>query len=73
MATFARGYWTAKVRAHNQRVLNDIDRHTTQTAPGKITWLVTAGNEHTLRGIPAIGRSVAGAIRGTNPEAEVTK
>jgi len=67
MPTFPLGHWTAKVEAHNQALANHIDR-TTQTHQGKITWIVTADDEHTLRGIPAIGRGVQGAIPGTNPE-----
>jgi hypothetical protein len=34
----------------------------------KPTWSVTAGNEKTLRGIPAIGRGVQGHIEGTRPD-----
>lgn len=65
MPTFARGYWTAKVAHRNRGLLNEP--HSTATQPAKINWYVTAGNEATLRGIPAIGRGVAGAIPGTNP------
>jgi hypothetical protein len=47
---------------------------TTSTAEGttttitRTTWSVTAGNEKTLRGIPAIGRGVQGHIEGTRPD-----
>ncbi len=67
MPTFPRGHWTAKATAHNARVLQDIDRRSTQTATGKITWIVDASDEHTLRGIPAIGRNCPGRIAGTDP------
>jgi len=33
----------------------------------------TAADAHTLRGIPAVGRSVSGAIRGTNPLLETIR
>lgn len=32
-----------------------------------------AADERNLRGIPAIGRGVAGVIRGTDPEREATR
>ena len=67
MPTFPRGYWTNKHLAHNQAVQARITRNSFQTAPGRVTWIVDAGDHHTLRGIPAIGRGVAGAIPGTNP------
>ncbi len=65
MATFPIGHWTRKVHERNQRHTDTSS--SVSTIPAKITWHVTAGNEHTLRGIPAIGRGVQGAIPGTNP------
>ena len=67
MATFARGYWTRKTHHTNTNLRNTLNRQT-QTAPGKITWLIDPSDSITLRGIPAIGRGVAGAIHGTNPD-----
>ena len=67
MPTFPRGYWLQKTRLHNEAIQRSINRNTIQTSPGTVTWIVDAGDELTLRGIPAIGRGVAGAIRGTNP------
>ena len=67
MATFPRGHWAGKTTAHNDAVKASIDRNTVQTVPGKVTWIVTAGDEATLRGIPAIGRGVQGAIAHTSP------
>lgn len=67
MPTFPRGFWTNKTSAHNNALAKTIERSTIQTAPGKITWIVNAGDEATLRGIPAIGRGVQGAIAGSNP------
>jgi hypothetical protein len=64
--------WTA--RAHNQRatqaaqlaaVLRDADPIILER-----TYRATAaGDQRKLRGIPAIGRSVTGAIPGTSPHA----
>jgi hypothetical protein len=64
--------WTA--RAHNQRatqaatlaaVLRDADPIVLER-----TYRATAaGDQRKLRGIPAIGRSVTGAIPGTSPHA----
>lgn len=43
-------------------IIRHTPTHTTPTAPG------TAGGDYrALRGIPAIGRGVAGAIPGTTP------
>jgi hypothetical protein len=67
MATFARGHWTQKTTLHNEAVQRSITRESHQTSTGKVTWIITAGDELTLRGIPAIGRGVPGVIRGTNP------
>jgi hypothetical protein len=39
----------------------------TTTTPGRVTWITDPSDALTLRGIPAIGRGVAGAIAGTNP------
>lgn len=63
--------WTA--RAHHLRqaqadllatILQDInpDQH-----PDRVYTTTLAGDERKLRGIPAIGRGVAGAIPGTRP------
>jgi hypothetical protein len=62
-----RGHWALKTQAANTRLLESLNRQQVQTSPGQITWIVTAGDELTLRGIPAIGRGVQGAIAGTNP------
>jgi hypothetical protein len=42
-------------------------------APAPTTrWTIPVGDDaHRLRGLPAVGRNVAGAIRGSNPEAAV--
>ena len=66
MATFARGYWIRQITIANQRrARNDTTQRSAQTTPGKITWLQDPVD---LRGIPAIGRNVGGAIAGTRPD-----
>lgn len=62
-----RGHWALRTYASNTRLLESLTRQQVQTTPGHITWIITAGDELTLRGIPAIGRGVQGAIRDTRP------
>lgn len=64
MATFARGYWIRQITITNTQRQHE-PRHNTQTTPSKITWLQ---DPQDLRGIPAIGRNVGGAIPGTRPD-----
>jgi hypothetical protein len=45
-----------------------LRRDTIQTSPGHIRWHYDPSDALTLRGIPAIGLGVRGAIAGTNPE-----
>lgn len=58
-----------QLRAHQARVLADILLSVDpQALEQQHTYIATAaGDERKLRGIPAIGRSVAGAIPGTSP------
>lgn len=45
-----------------------------QSEPGTRVFVMPTGADHArLRGIPAIGRGVSGAIRGTDPEHEATR
>jgi hypothetical protein len=67
MATFARGYWQTKCDNHNLAIQTDLRRNEVSTTSTRVTWTTNAGDELTLRGIPAIGRGIAGAIRGTSP------
>ncbi len=63
MATFPRG--------HNAKttLLRKINIPTiTATTPVKANWYVDPSDSLTLRGIPAIGRGVAGHIPGTRPD-----
>lgn len=53
------------------KIMAEIARDTDIDTPIRVISSRPAGDERTLRGIPAIGRSVAGAITGTNPERAV--
>jgi hypothetical protein len=69
--------WTA--RAHNQRatqaatlaaVLRDLSPPELHEIAAEKSYYASNGGDHLkLRGIPAIGRNVAGAIPGTSPHA----
>ncbi len=62
MPTFPRG--------HNARLVlsRRVKAVTVSTHPNlKVTWINDPSDALTLRGIPAIGRGVAGHIRYTNP------
>jgi hypothetical protein len=48
-------------------------RQTNTSGIARITFSYTAGDELTLRGIPAIGRGVQGAIRYTRPEDTINR
>ncbi len=64
MATFRKGHNARTVLVRKVQVVN-----VTTIPDTKITWMLTASDTLTLRGIPAIGRGVVGCIRGTNPNA----
>lgn len=51
-----------------------VARALRESAPEQRTFTATTGGDPLLlRGIPAIGRSVSGCIRGTDPEREALK
>lgn len=58
--TFPKGHSSRSLWGKHQRML----KRETNTAPGSVTWVQDPVD---LRGIPAIGRSVASAIRHTRP------
>ncbi len=64
MSTFRKGHSARTVLVRKVQVVN-----VTTIPDSKITWMLTASDTLTLRGIPAIGRGVAGCIHGTNPNA----
>lgn len=60
--------------ARQQRVddrarLERITRDSAHVTEGAVTFGTPGGDERKLRGIPAIGRNVAGAIPGSSPHA----
>lgn len=64
--------WSSKahdLRAAQAKALAEIIRNVDPDDPptAKIYRTTAGGDERKLRGIPAIGRGVAGAIPGTNP------
>ncbi len=62
MATFRKGHNARTVLVRRVKVVQ------VSTIPdAKITWMLTASDTITLRGIPALGKGVAGVIRGTSP------
>jgi len=67
MATFARGYWQRKTDDRNARVRISVTTPAAQTTAGKVIYTYDPSNALILRGIPAIGPNVQGAIRGTRP------
>ncbi len=67
MATFPRGFW-AKQFTRNDLRIRRLGQ--AQTKPGKVHYH-TAADSITLRGIPAIGRGVAGHIPGTRPDTHI--
>jgi hypothetical protein len=54
-----------RLKEQHARLLARLDREDVHTAAGA----TAAGDPARLRGLPAIGRSVTGAIRGTSPHA----
>lgn len=64
MATFRKGHYARTILTRKIQVGT-----TTNTQPTtKITWYLDPSDTLTLRGIPAIGRGVAGAMHGTRPD-----
>lgn len=57
----------AELDLHNLRIRERITRETITDQPHTLTRGTAPGDARKLRGIPAIGRNVAGAIPGTSP------
>lgn len=65
-------------RLMRRRMLDDLERSTARAigegAGDERVHVAGTGADHArLRGIPAIGRGVSGAIRGTDPEGHVMR
>ncbi len=68
MPTISRQQRLAELDAHNAQLLIQFARETDDQFVIRTTAGATpAGDERRLRGIPAIGRGVQGAIAGTRP------
>lgn len=67
MATFARGHYARTCHRKNHELKIGT---TADTAPPntQVHWYLDPSDSRTLRGIPAIGRNVQGAIPGTRPD-----
>jgi hypothetical protein len=71
MPTFPRGYMNYHTHQANARMLEQLDRQETvsvATQSATVVYTYTAADYLTLRGIPAIGEGVQGAIPGTRPD-----
>jgi hypothetical protein len=68
MPTFTLAQRNADLDRHNAQTLIRIAQETGDT-PLNRTFGTPPGDERKLRGIPAIGRGVAGAIPGSSPHA----
>jgi len=65
--TFSLNQKHADLDAHNAETMIRLARETGDTPTRDFKILSLIGDELQLRGIPAIGRGVAGHIAGTNP------
>jgi hypothetical protein len=71
MPTFPRGYINRRTNQANAHLLEQLDRKETVSTPTQNTivrFTYTAADYLTLRGIPAVGEGVSGAIPGTRPD-----
>jgi hypothetical protein len=68
MATFPKGHSARTDMRGKPRKTLVVHAGGVSTVKGKVLWLVDASDARTLRGIPAIGPNVGGAIPGTRPD-----
>lgn len=73
MPTFPRGFMNHRSNQANAEMIEKLCRETggniqVERAKQKF-YAYTAADHHTLRGIPAIGPGVSGAVPGSKPEA----
>lgn len=71
MGTFSLQARRALEAARNAKLIAQLAREDGVPVFERPRTPVDAGDERTLRGIPAIGRSVGGAIPGTRPDARI--
>lgn len=63
----------AELEAQQAQLIRDAMQDADPGTPMRDGPATAGGDPQRLRGIPAIGRSVSGAIRGTDPEREATR
>lgn len=68
MATFSLAAKRALEDAHHAKMLKQFALEDDAPMLGRPARASDAADERTLRGIPAIGRGVSGAIPGTRPD-----
>lgn len=75
MATFPRGTVAALPARHRRFLARAAQAFTAaaDVAPPRTPLYVDPADSHTLRGIPAIGRGVAGHMAQTQPESHVCR
>lgn len=71
MATFSLHARRALEAARNAKLIAKLSREDGAPVFERPRHAVDGGDERTLRGIPAIGRGVGGAIAGTRPDSRV--
>jgi hypothetical protein len=73
MATFPRGHSNRTVHTGNQKMIVNLAPIVVPKVSKTARFTFTPGDNHTLRGIPAIGRGVAGHIPGTSPSGGISR
>lgn len=76
IATFPIAIRNMHMKIQNAKLIASLGHDTSITLTHERehrTYAATAGDERTLRGIPAIGRGVAGVSPGTRPDAITTR
>jgi hypothetical protein len=66
VATFRLGSSSNSVFARNEATKREASGQM-ETVAGKVTWIVDPGDDRLLRGLPAVGNRLGGAILGTRP------
>lgn len=65
--------WRRQLAAEDSEKVARIVAESKGTDPGSMAGVTAGGDTARLRGIPAVGRGCGGAIRGTNPVAELMR
>lgn len=73
MPDFPRGFSSYQAHLANAAMLERLARETGGDVAVERAGPATPADTETLRGIPAVGRGIAGVIRGSQPEQEATR